>query len=380
MFIGGLNLRWDLLDGAFTQVFKANRAVTDTASTGGFSNTDNLGEQNTYSYLATYRFASPALLGSSHSVSGLIEQQDDAFTPTSDAFPGPFTPDGVKRERGRLATIAEYRGGFFDTVFISGSVRHDDNDKFADFTTWHSGVSVVLPEIGIRPHASAGTGVALPGMFEQFGSVAGIFVGNPDLVPEESFSWDAGVEFTVIRDVVSVDVTYFEADLTNEIAGFGNTLINQFGESTRSGIEVASQIVLTRQLSLGAAYTFLDARDPKGLEEVRRPRHSGRADIKYLFDGGRGTFDVAAVYNGDMTDNNFGTFPATIVPLDEYWLVTVAASYHLTQQFEVFGRVENALDEQYEEVSGYNTLGVAAYAGVRMTLEDPSTASWAKYK
>ena len=47
---------------------------------------------------------------------------------------------------------------------------------------------------------------------------------------------------------------------------------------------------------------------------------------------------------------------------------------------EVYGRVENALDQRYEEVSGYNTLGIAAFAGVRVTLEDAATASWAQYK
>jgi vitamin B12 transporter len=60
--------------------------------------------------------------------------------------------------------------------------------------------------------------------------------------------------------------------------------------------------------------------------------------------------------------------------------VTVAAAYRVQPNVEVFGRVENALDEDYEEISGFNTPGVAAYAGLRVTLEDPSTASWAQYK
>ena len=92
--------------------------------------------------------------------------------------------------------MGEYRGEFFDSLSITGAVRHDDNDKFRDFTTWRASASLLLKSVGLRPHASIGTGVALPGMFEQFGSVLGDFVGNPNLQPEESRGWDAGIEFT----------------------------------------------------------------------------------------------------------------------------------------------------------------------------------------
>ena len=65
-------------------------------------------------YLATYRFEAPMLLQSRHSVSGYIEHRDEGFTPTAS-----YT-DGLKRERARLATVAEYRGEFLDRVFVTG--------------------------------------------------------------------------------------------------------------------------------------------------------------------------------------------------------------------------------------------------------------------
>ena len=78
----------------------------------------------------------------------------------------------------------------------------------------------MLKSVGLRPHASIGTGVALPGMFEQFGFVRlPTFVGNPNLQPEESRGWDAGVEFTLVRNRAFLDLTYFRTNLTNEIAG-----------------------------------------------------------------------------------------------------------------------------------------------------------------
>ncbi len=57
--------------------------------------------------------------------------------------------------------------------------------------------------------------------------------------------------------------------------------------------------------------------------------------------------------------------------LDDYWLVRLAGSYELTPGVEAFGRIENLLDQNYQEVLGYETAGLAAYAGLRFKLEAP---------
>jgi len=379
-FLGGVNLRWDMLGGSLSHVLSATRNVTEVESLtsgpfGGFS--DNRSEIDKFSYLATYRFATPEFLAAKHAISGQVQKQIERFTP-GPATPGPFGPDGIERERGQLATIGEYRGEFFNRVFFTGALRHDDNDTIRDFNTWRTAVSVTLPEIFMRPHASIGTGVALPGMFEQFGSILGVFVPNPNLKPEQSRGWDAGVEFTLIKDRAFFDVTYFRANLTDEIVGFGTSLINLDGASERRGVELELRTKLVPWLLFGASYTFLNATEPDGSPEIRRPKNAARADLTYLFADGRGTFNVAAIYNGDMKDRNFGTFPATVVTLDNYWLLSTALTYKLKPGVELFGRVENLLDSQYEEVSGYNTPGIAAFAGVKLTFGGPDGLSWVK--
>ena len=74
------------------------------------------------------------------------------------------------------------------------------------------------------------------------------------------------------------------------------------------------------------------------------------------------------------------TFSSERVTLDEYWLVTAAASYKVAPGVELYGRVENLLDDNYQEIFGFETAGVAAYAGVRISYEEPSTLSWSQYK
>lgn len=74
---------------------------------------------------------------------------------------------------------------------------------------------------------------------------------------------------------------------------------------------------------------------------------------------------LAATYNGEMDDDVFGTR----VTLDDYWLVSAAASYKLNPGVEIYGRVENLFDEDYEEVFGFETAGIAAYAGLKWTFD-----------
>jgi vitamin B12 transporter len=279
-----------------------------------------------------------------------------------------------------MAYTGEWRGGFADRLFLTAGIRRDDNDNFQDFTTWRAAASLVLRELNLRPHASVGTAVKLPTMFEQFGTDQ-FFRPNPDLTPEKSFGWDAGLEFTFHKGRVLFDVTYFRANLTDKINGFffdpviGNfTAINLPGESTREGVEVSARFKVASNLTLGGAYTYTDARDPNGVREIRRPPHSARADIAYVFDGGRGTATLGAMYNGRMVDTAFPLpffFPSQRVDLDAYWLVNATASYKLQPGVEVFARVENLLDQHYQEVFGFESAPIAAYAGVKLTFGGP---------
>jgi vitamin B12 transporter len=217
-------------------------------------------------------------------------------------------------------------------------------------------------------------------MFENFGLIPGSFIPNPNLQPEKSEGWDTGVEVTVVPGHAIVDVTYFNSEATNKINFNGTTSVNLPGTSPRQGIEVDSRFDLGSGIRAGIAYTYTDAKDPGGVQEVRRPRHAGRGDIGYVFDEGRASVNLSAEYVAGNEDTNFGPFPFERVTLDPYWLVNVAAAYKVQPGMEVFGRIENLLDSHYQQVYGFETAGIAAYAGVRFTYEEPSTKDWEKYK
>jgi len=365
VFAGGVQLRWDTLNNALTnQLYYKYNTATILDRDVAFGNFENIGERTSYGYLATYRFESPALWTLKHSLSGLIERETEAFTPV--------TADNIKRERDRLAVAVEWRGAFADQLFITAGVRHDDNSAFSDFTTWRLSGAWALKSLGLRPHASLGTAVKFPQMFEQFGVFPMFFVANPDLQPEESFGWDAGIEWTLNKKT-ALDLTYFHADLRNKIVPSGLTVVNMPGVANRDGLELALRTRWFEALSATFAYTYLLTEDSAGVREIRRPRHAGRVDLAYVFAQGKGSANLGVVYNGSMTDSvlqsDFITRQTLL--LDEYWLVNAAVSYKLQRGMEVFGRVENLFDQRYQEVFGFQAAPITAFVGLKLTFGGP---------
>ena len=51
--------------------------------------------------------------------------------------------------------------------------------------------------------------------------------------------------------------------------------------------------------------------------------------------------------------------------LDDFTLVTIAGSYRVLNRLTLYARVENATDEDYEEVLGFAAPGRTAIAGIR---------------
>jgi vitamin B12 transporter len=378
LWTGRLAATLDTFDQAWTHQVFVSRANTDTADHDKSAFPIEFKSDATafnYGYTSTLKidgFGQPTR----HFLTGRVEQLDENFEQP--------TFDTLLRERGRTSVTGEVRGEYFDHLFLSGSVRQDWNTAFDDFTTWHTAASLNVPGTVVRLHASTGTGVKFPSFSEQFGFFFG-FTPNPDLKPESSFGWDGGAEVTLLGGKAVVDVTYFDQNLENEIAtkflaNFTSTAVNLIGESTRRGVEVSARAIVFPGLTVGGAYTFLDASEPDGIQEIRRPVHSGKVDVNYVFLDNKANINLSAVYNGDMKDVAFdaGTFAQNRVTLDEYWLLRLAASYKVTPGVELFGRVENLLDQDYQDVFGFETAGLAAYGGIRFTYEEPSTLSWGK--
>ncbi|MEM7068001.1 MAG: TonB-dependent receptor [Pseudomonadota bacterium] len=330
----------------------------------------NEGERYKGIYQITHRLEDVA--GNQHSFTGGYEWERETFRNIAPLSAFGNASQLATQERTQESIVGEYRGEFADQFFLTLGARQDYNEQFQDAFTYSVAASWAIPDSDTRLHGSVGTGIKNPSFFEQFGFVPNRFNGNPNLRPEESFGWDIGIEQAFLDGDLVVDITYFKQDLENEITTlfpaptFIGTPVNQAGTSKREGVEVALTAQLSDEISVSGNYTYLEASEPNGTVEVRRPRHSGSARLDYTSSDMPIKAFAEVVFNGEMQDLEFiNATPQTRVLLDSYTVVNIGASYELSENLELYGRVENLFDEDYEEVFGFNTQGITSFVGIR---------------
>ena len=54
--------------------------------------------------------------------------------------------------------------------------------------------------------------------------------------------------------------------------------------------------------------------------------------------------------------------------LDDFVLINLLGSYRLSDNLEVFARIENLIDEDYQEVFGFYAPGIGGFAGPRIRI------------
>jgi vitamin B12 transporter len=265
---------------------------------------------------------------------------------------------------------AEYWLGWDERVFLSLGARHDWNTRFSDSSTWRATLSALIPGTTGRVHMSTGTGVKNPDFYELFGYAPTSFVGNPALKPETSFGYDAGVAWRFWQDRIATDITYFRADLENEIytdySVYPSTTRNASGHSLRQGVEVSASAKLGGGLSLDTSYTYTQSYAADDTVELRRPRHMASLSLDYRFDDERAFVSLGADFHGSQRDTAFLNVAPYSQPvtLASYTLLRLAGSYQLRPDLRLTARIENAGNTHYEEVYGYRASGFATYLGV----------------
>lgn len=346
--LGGLWAEYEMLDGRLTHRLEANHTRFDQSYGGAFAKA----RTTEYKYRATVGLDGTVDDAAQTFGLELSERRDSNSSAASN-------------ERKNTSYAIEYRGELNDGLDVQLGVRRDNNTTFPDATSWSAGLSYVVPGTGLRIHSSAGKGIVNPNYTELFGGWG--TVGNPDLRPESNKGWDFGVETAFLGGRGLVDVTVFREWIKDQIVWSGIPLPdgsnyrNAAGTSPREGIEIAGSVKATPDLTFGLAYTYLDARDPTGARSTHRPRH--HLDLTAGYDYGRGTVSGGIRYvAGDVQQQPYGTFARRTLP--DYWLVDVAGSYDLNDRVRLTGRIDNLLDEDYQEVWGYATPGRTAWLGV----------------
>jgi vitamin B12 transporter len=301
-----------------------------------------------------------------HSLTGAIEGEWERYRAEDEAFGG---ATNQRRSRSHMSVTGEWQAEIARWLVTDVAVRHDKFNRFKDATTARASA---LVRVGQRVSAAAswGEGIAQPTFTDLYAFFPNGYVGNPDLTPERSRGYELSLRYAY--GPLRGSLTYFDQRLKDEIvenATFTSTL-NASGTSKRRGIEAELHWSAGEWLNLSIGYAWLnatqqvaDAQTPR--REFRRPKHSEFASVYGT--KGRLMYGAALAYTGRHLDRH-DSFPFELVNLDAYWLAAARLGWRINDQLELFGRVHNAFDADYEDVVGYRTGGRTAFAGIRVAL------------
>ncbi len=239
-----------------------------------------------------------------------------------------------------------------------------------------------------RLHASFGTGIRSASGFEL------AFTNNPRLKPERSLSWDSGVEQRFLGNRAVADASYFYTRVKDQIVTLGGSLTNlssfisgNLGNARAQGLEFDLRVHPSRSLTVAGEYTLLEtailsldgastvqAPFHVGQELIRRPRHSGAYNITWQ--RGRLMLNTNAYLRGRVLDvePNFGIGACTFFSLPclfenkGYVRADAGFSYRLPRGVELYGRLDNFLNQKYEESLGFPSLHLNFLAGIKFAF------------
>lgn len=238
-----------------------------------------------------------------------------------------------------------------------------------------------------RIHSSFGTGIRPPDGFDLG------FTNNPQLKPERSISFDSGVEQRFANDKAVFDVTYFYNHFKDQIVSTGGSFMipDQFiseniARSSAYGLETSLRVHPIHSLEVTAEYTWLNAAilaldgttiaQPPftvGQPLLRRPRSSAGYNATWTHK--RLMLNSNASIRGTVLDlePNLGTYTCTfelqcLFPSKGYTDVNAGFAYTLPRGVEIYGRLNNLLNQHYEESFGFPSLRLNFVAGIKLSL------------
>jgi outer membrane cobalamin receptor len=357
-----------------------------------------------------------ATITSSNVVTAGADFEHEAAVFTDD-FSGRVSP-----VRNNLGLYVQDQGSWLERLFVTGGVRVERNTAKvpADLKAALAGLGSNAPggEVGFgisanpslaasflarrhqqgaigatRLKASFGTGIKEPEMHEAF-SPNMFFLGNPSLNPERAVSFDAGAVQEFFNRRASLEATYFDNRFRDLIVfefdpvTFGpiklpdGRLTNfvNFDRASARGLELVGSARPVLHLRVTGSYTFLRSRldrsvDPAnrevGLPLLRRPRHSGSLEIIWTAQ----RYDLSL--DGSFVGNRRDIDPVSGSRFDQrgqailnsgYAKINLTGSYRISRFARIFARVENLMNQDYQEVLGFPAYRLNFSAGLRVML------------
>ncbi len=271
---------------------------------------------------------------------------------------------------------AGVQGTLWKRLTLTGDMRAEDARYGGSAFTYRFGGVLAVPEALARLKASYGTAFLAPSLYDLFGVDSLGYIGNPNLKPERSRGWEAGVGFDLpvfqSKRGISIDITYFDNRIRDliefqEAPDFLSSTQVNIASARMRGVESSLTIRPAFWAEATATYTYTEAINlATGAQLLRRPRNQVSLDAQLTpYPGLRITPEL--VYCSSFADYlvDDSGFPGPIGPQRGGTIVNLTVTYDLRPKLQLFASAKNIGDSHFEPASGFQTPGPSFLAGVR---------------
>ena len=294
----------------------------------------------------------------------------------------------TRRERASVDSVASFGGFPFNSQFNQGThtnalflqnefrsgrltlapgVRYERNSQFGSNTSGRFAAAFDV-DAKSKIKASYGTAFKAP----SFNDLYFPNFGTPTLQPEKSRGYEVGYQ-REIRDGGRVEITAFRNRIRNLIAGVAaptpaepfRFIAANINRAKTQGVEIGLDLPLARGVRAVVNQTFLSTDAKPRL--LRRPGFNTTADLIARRD--KISADLGFIAQGRRFDNDFqgppfgtGRGAATYGGFTRFDLTL---GYAVKPGLEIYGRLQNAFDRDYEEAAGFRAQGRNFVIGLR---------------
>lgn len=280
-------------------------------------------------------------------ISGGVDWKQEKLTSSSTTL-----SDAYKRDTTGLYLTGQQQ---IDSVTTEASGREDHDEQFGWHGTWQTAAGWEFID-GYRATLSYGTGFLAPSLGQQYGATRfASFYGpgiasNPNLKPEESKQWEAGIDG--LTGPLDWRISAYHYEIQNLIDYKNNQYIN-VKSATIKGLEWTGNVT-TGPVEHHLTLQYVDPRDDDTGKVLYR---RAKQQVKYELTGQIYALDWNVMYQylGKRYDDDYDN--GRDVKMGGLSLWDVGLSYPVTSHLTVRGKIANLFDKDYETVYGYQSAG-----------------------
>ena len=265
----------------------------------------------------------------------------------------------VAKEGAKFNLLDPYANFVYNSNFgfnLNAGLRLNFHSEYDTYYVLNINPSYTFKNLPLKILGSISGGYITPSLYQLYGPY-----GNLDLTPEENATAEFGFESQLLNKKLTINAVGFYREEENTFGfftdpiTFASNYINIDGTYHAKGVETSVRYTLSERFNIGGNYTFTQVE-----EQLNRliPKHKGNVDLNYKFK--RGTFGINYQYVDHRSDAYYDSniWATQAVNLAAYQLVNSNISYELLpNRLHIFGTVTNILNEDFQELIGYNTRG-----------------------